>query len=149
MIYKVHKAVFGKLLTSISYTNIPSVHQSTELSWYWPTTISGAMYSSVPTKELVRSDWTQERVFSRGYCNGIKWLLPIWTLWHPRLPYAPTDSRIDPFCKVGYPQTSILAKSKSLKTICPDSCNNTSDFSGGRKLWVLSIQPLWKWDILN
>lgn len=31
-----------------------------------------------------------------------------------------------PFCSVGYPNTSFFARSKSLKTMCPDSRKRTS-----------------------
>jgi hypothetical protein len=44
----------GVVPYSISYTRMPSVHQSTALVWPLPLITSGAMYSSVPTNELVR-----------------------------------------------------------------------------------------------
>jgi hypothetical protein len=123
-------------LTIISYTNMPSVHQSTALSWYCPTTISGAIYSSVPTKELVRSVWTQDRVFRRGYCHKYECVLLIMTtVWNLNRLIL-TAPRFDPFCKVGCPQTSFLAKSKSLNTMCPDSCNKTSGFKSERRITI-------------
>lgn len=44
----------GVVPNSISYTRIPRVHQSTALVWPQPLITSGAIYSSVPTKEFVR-----------------------------------------------------------------------------------------------
>lgn len=44
-----------KILTfhvSISYSKIPTLHQSAALSWPFPITISGAMYSTVPHIEF-------------------------------------------------------------------------------------------------
>ena len=41
---------------------MPSVHQSTALVWPLPLITSGAMYSSVPTKELVRKFAMQDFV---------------------------------------------------------------------------------------
>lgn len=43
----------GVVPKSISYIKIPRVHQSTALVCPHPLMTSGAMYSSVPTKELV------------------------------------------------------------------------------------------------
>lgn len=44
----------GVVPYNISYINIPRVHQSTALVCPQPLMTSGAMYSSVPTNELVR-----------------------------------------------------------------------------------------------
>jgi hypothetical protein len=44
----------GVVPYNISYIKIPSVHQSTALVCPHPLITSGAMYSSVPTKEFVR-----------------------------------------------------------------------------------------------
>lgn len=56
----------GVVPKSISYTRIPSVHQSTALVWPHPLITSGAMYSSVPTKELVRKLAIQDLVSTIG-----------------------------------------------------------------------------------
>lgn len=43
----------GVVPYNISYTRMPRVHQSTALVCPFPLMTSGAIYSSVPTKELV------------------------------------------------------------------------------------------------
>lgn len=56
----------GVVPYNISYTRIPRVHQSTALVWPHPLITSGAMYSSVPTKELVRKFAMQDFVSMVG-----------------------------------------------------------------------------------
>jgi hypothetical protein len=57
-------------LTIISYTRIPKVHQSTAEVCPHPLITSGAMYSSVPTNELVRKSAIHERVSTRIVCKS-------------------------------------------------------------------------------
>ena len=56
----------GVVPKSISYTRIPKVHQSTALVCPHPLITSGAMYSSVPTNELVRKSAMQDFVSMAG-----------------------------------------------------------------------------------
>src|SRR2546421_1056863 len=57
----------GVVPNSISYIRIPRVHQSTALVWPLPLMTSGAMYSSVPTNELVLKSAMHDFVSTKGY----------------------------------------------------------------------------------
>lgn len=61
----------GVVPYNISYTKIPRVHQSTALVWPHPLMTSGAIYSSVPTKELVRKFAIQDFVSIVGREVGV------------------------------------------------------------------------------
>lgn len=56
----------GVVPNSISYIKMPRVHQSTALVCPQPLITSGAMYSSVPTKEFVRKLAMQDLVSMVG-----------------------------------------------------------------------------------
>lgn len=56
----------GVVPYNISNIRIPNVHQSTALVWPLPLITSGAIYSSVPTKELVRKLAMQDFVSMVG-----------------------------------------------------------------------------------
>lgn len=56
----------GVVPYNISYMRMPNVHQSTALVCPLPLITSGAMYSSVPTKELVRKLAMQDLVSMVG-----------------------------------------------------------------------------------
>ena len=55
---------------------MPSVHQSTALVWPQPLITSGAIYSSVPTKEFVRKLAMQDLVSMVGREVGVAPLRP-------------------------------------------------------------------------
>ncbi len=55
---------------------MPSVHQSTALVWPQPLITSGAIYSSVPTKELVRKLAMHDLVSIVGREVGVAPLRP-------------------------------------------------------------------------
>ena len=57
----------GVVPNSISYMRMPKVHQSAALVWPLPRITSGAMYSSVPTNELVLKSAMQDFVSTKGY----------------------------------------------------------------------------------
>lgn len=56
----------GVVPYSISYIRIPRVHQSTALVWPQPLITSGAIYSSVPTNELVLKSAMHDLVSMAG-----------------------------------------------------------------------------------
>lgn len=97
----------GVVPKSISYTSIPRVHQSTAEVCPQPLMTSGAMYSSVPTKELVLKFAIQDLVSIVG----------------SELAVAPLRPKII----VGAPPGSdCLERSKSDSMICPDWCRRIS-----------------------
>lgn len=93
-------SAFDHKLTIISYTRIPSVHQSTADVWPFPLMTSGAIYSSVPTNELVRKSAMHDLVSTS--------ITPFWPLLERTT--------------VGAPAGPVLCfeRSKSDNMICPD-----------------------------
>jgi hypothetical protein len=93
----------GVVPNSISYIRIPKVHQSTALVWPLPLITSGAMYSSVPTNELVLKSAMQDFVSTKGYTFELA-------------PFRPPAKTI-----VGTPpESDCFDKSKSESMIWPD-----------------------------
>lgn len=80
---------------------MPRVHQSTALVWPQPLITSGAMYSSVPTKEFVRKLAMQDFVSMVGSEVGVAPLRPTIMVGAP-------------------PGSDCLDKSKSDSIIWPD-----------------------------
>lgn len=91
----------GVVPKSISYTSMPSVHQSTALVCPQPLMTSGAIYSSVPTNELVLKFAMHDLVSIAGSVLEL-------------VPFRPSII-------VGLPpESDCFDRSKSDSMICPD-----------------------------
>jgi hypothetical protein len=91
----------GVVPYSISYMRMPSVHQSTALVCPLPLITSGAMYSSVPTNELVRKLAMHDLVSMVGSEFGLVPFLPMIMVGLP-------------------PGSDCFERSKSDNMMCPD-----------------------------
>jgi hypothetical protein len=91
----------GVVPNNISYISMPSVHQSTALVCPHPLITSGAMYSSVPTKEFVRKFAIHDFVSMAGMLCDVPLRLA------KRMPGRP-------------PESDCLERSKSDNIMWPD-----------------------------